>query len=391
MASITDFLGVEKDNRKLLASAYYAFLCSGMMTTVLGAVLPSLSEEYALSYSVQGILLSMHQIGNLCAVFLAGFLPYAIGRKKSTVMGASGVVLGLVFMTLWGNPAFLIFSFLLTGMGRGTLSNATNVVVGQVAKNKAGGLNLLHACFAVGACASPLVVVAVGPESWRVPCLLISGMMFLALVFLALGKLDNRPQKKEKGSEAAFVKSPAFWLNTFIMFFYLCAEASLTGWLVTYFTDSGMFPQSVATSMQTLLWLMILTGRLVCASVSNKMSKPLLITILGVVMTAFFVLMISASSGVVAAIGVFGVGMSMSGIYPTTLSTMPSAFNSSTVATGTCIAVATIGAIAMPMIIGAVAEVAGIAFGVALIAFALAVMLVLMFTKLILTKKGKLD
>ena len=131
MSFVERFLGVRREDAPLLYYTYFAFLVSGMMSTVLGAILPSLSAEYQLSYSVQGSLLSFHQIGNLLAVYLAGFLPFAIGRKKSTLIGASGIILGLVLMTLYGNPFYLMFAFALTGMGRGTLSNMTNVVVGQ--------------------------------------------------------------------------------------------------------------------------------------------------------------------------------------------------------------------------------------------------------------------
>lgn len=387
MASLNSFLGVKRENAPLLYYTYYAFLVSGMTSTVLGAVLPSLSAEYSLSYSVQGTMLSFHQIGNLFAVYLAGFLPYALGRKKSTVLGASGIILGLVLMTLYGNPFFLMFAFALTGIGRGTLSNMTNVVVGQNASNKAGGLNLLHACFAVGAFVSPLIAVAV-PFSWRTPCWIISALMLLALILLGTSKLSSEKIKKEKdGGENSFLKDKYFWFNTMIMFFYLCAEASLTGWLVTYFKDTGMIPASIAPSIQSLLWIMILAGRLICASISNKMNKNILILILGLIMTAFFALMVFSGTPVLAVIGVLGVGMSMSGIYPTTLSTMPGRYNSSTVATGTCIAVATVGGIIMPIIIGAVAETQGLESGISLILFALAVMLALMAAKLVISRR----
>lgn len=387
MASLNSFLGVKRENAPLLYYTYYAFLVSGMTSTVLGAVLPSLSAEYSLSYSVQGTMLSFHQIGNLFAVYLAGFLPYALGRKKSTVLGASGIILGLVLMTLYGNPFFLMFAFALTGIGRGTLSNMTNVVVGQNASNKAGGLNLLHACFAVGAFVSPLIAVAVH-SSWRTPCWIISALMLLALILLGTSKLSSEKIKKEKdGGENSFLKDKYFWFNTMIMFFYLCAEASLTGWLVTYFKDTGMIPASIAPSIQSLLWIMILAGRLICASISNKMNKNILILILGLVMTAFFALMVFSGTPVLAVIGVLGVGMSMSGIYPTTLSTMPGRYNSSTVATGTCIAVATVGGIIMPIIIGAVAETQGLESGISLILFALAVMLALMAAKLVISRR----
>lgn len=389
MFSLGRFLDVRKEDRSLLGFTYYAFLVSGMMSTVLGAILPSLSSQYQLSYSVQGSLLSFHQIGNLLAVYLAGFLPFAIGRKRSTLIGASGIILGLVLMTLYGNPFYLMFAFALTGVGRGTLSNMTNVVVGQSAGNKAGGLNLLHASFAVGAFVSPLIAMAAGDSAWRWPCWIISALMLLALILLSGSRLSN--ERGGKGGDDAgkgFLKDRDFWLNTMIMFFYLCAEASLTGWLVTYFQDSGMLPASIAASVQSLLWVMILIGRLVCASISNRMDKSKLILILGLVMTAFFALMVFSGSPVLAVVGVFGVGVSMSGIYPTTLSTMPGRYNSSTVATGTCIAVATVGGIIMPMVIGAVAERTGLAVAIALILFALVVMLALMVAKLVLSRRS---
>ena len=363
MFSLGSFLDVRKEDRPLLYYTYYAFLVSGMMSTVLGAILPSLSAEYGLSYSVQGSLLSFHQIGNLAAVYLAGFLPYAI---------------------------FLMLAFALTGIGRGTLSNMTNVVVGQCAGNKAGGLNLLHASYAVGAFISPLIALAAGDSWWKWPCWTISALMLFSLVLIGTSSLSSERTKRDRdGGQKSFMKDFAFWLNTLIMLFYLCAEASLTGWLVTYFKDSGMLPASLAPSVQSLMWVTILVGRLVCASLSVRMNKAVLIMILGTVMTGFFALMVLTSSPAVAMVAVLGVGLSMSGIYPTTLSTMPGKYNSSTVATGTCIAVASVGGIVMPMIIGAVAETSGLASGISLILFALVVMLALMLTKLVLTLRGR--
>ena len=112
------------------------------------------------------------------------------------------------------------------------------------------------------------------------------------------------------------------------------------------------------------------------------MNKNILILILGLMMTFFFVLMVVSSSPIIIAIAVFGTGLSMSGIYPTTLSTMEDRYNSSTSATGICIGTATVGAIVMPSIIGMVAEHAGIKGGIATISAALLIMVVLMIIKL---------
>ncbi|MBO8437014.1 MAG: MFS transporter [Spirochaetes bacterium] len=387
MFSLGNFLGVEKENRSLLYRIYFAFFASGAMSTLLGAILPEMGESYGLDYAFRGVLLSAHQIGNLVAVIASGFIPYLLGRKKSSFILGMCIVLGLVLMTLTGNPVMLFIAFAFTGIGRGTMSNITNVVVGENASNKAAGLNLLHASFAVGAFISPFVAIAVIPSSWRFAPWIFAVLMFITLILIAFSTLSSAKMERKKG-EGAIPRSPQFWLNTFIMFFYLCGEASLMGWLVTYFQDAGIFPDAISTAMQSFLWVMILIGRLICAVVSTKVNKNVLILILGIMMTSFFILMITASNPVVIVIAVLLVGVSMSGIYPTTLSTMEQKYNSSTVATGLCIGTATVGAIIMPSVVGTVAERAGIEGGVATISVALAIMVILMVVKA-LTSRAK--
>lgn len=78
-----------------------------------------MKSEYELSYVLGGAVLSAHQIGNFTALILAGFLPYLLGRKKSTLILSSGIIIGFTMMTLTGNPLTLIIAFVLTGVGRG--------------------------------------------------------------------------------------------------------------------------------------------------------------------------------------------------------------------------------------------------------------------------------
>lgn len=386
MLSIKKFLGVEKDYASLLYCTYFAFFCSGMMSNVLGCILPALRESYGFDYAFQGTLSSVNQIGNLAAVWFSGFLPFAIGRKNSTLLLGSGIVVGLLMMALFGNPVVLVLAFILVGIGRGTMSNITNVVVGQYTENKTAGLNLLHATFAIGAVLSPAFVASLGLGRWRIPLVSISVVMAISLFLLAISKLDNSRGAKGK-DESSIPTAFSFWLNTFIMFFYLCCEASLMNWLVTYFKDTGIFSEGSASIMASVLWSTILVGRLICASLANKVNKSVLILILGMMLTAFYALMITSSNPVVVFIAILGTGLSMSGIYPTTLGTQEKRFNTSTVATGTCIAVATIGSIVMPIIIGNVAENYGIKAGMATILIALFLLVFLMVVKVIYTFK----
>ncbi len=379
MFSIANLLDVRKENISLLARIYFIFFVFGMMSTVLGAILPSLGDEYGLSQTLRGTLLSAHQLGNLIAVFASGVLPYAIGRKLNTVLLGSFAALGLAVITLTGNPLILLPAFLLTGIGRGTMSNITNVVVGENAGNKAAGLNLLHGVFAIGAFLSPFMVIAFMSIGWRTEPLVIMLVMVIALILIATSKLSSHRSRRAKG-ESAIPSTFTFWINTFIMFFYLCCEASMMGWLVTYFGSLGYSP-AFSTAMQSLLWIMMLLGRLSCAIIAGKVNKSRLILFLGSMLLIFFFLLISPVNTALKVIAVLGAGLSMSGIYPTTLSTMDKSYNSSTSATGICIGTASIGAIIMPIIIGHCSDSIGISAGFSSIGVPVMIMVVLMIWK----------
>ena len=382
------FLGVEKANSTLLYRAYFAFFVSGMMANVLGSLMPCIVEEYRVSLTFQGTVLSANQVGNLLAVWLSGYLPYAIGRKKSTLLLGSGIVLGFVGMVLTGNPVVLLVCFVLLGLGRGTMSNITNVVVGETAGNKVAGLNLLHGSFAVGAFISPFLVVLLGSQRWNLVALIIAAAMAVALVLLGKSSLTDTKSAKDKG-ETSFPKAFSFWLNTFILFCYLCAETTFMGWLVTYFTNQGIFPSAFANALSALLWLMILVSRLLTVVVSEKVKKERIILFLGACMTLFTFALVNTTNSVLATICVLCIGLSMGGIYPTTLATMEKRFSQSTVAIGLCIGVATLGAVIMPSIVGYLAQNVGMNFALRSILIPLSIMLVLQIIKLSLAVRAE--
>ncbi len=380
------FLGVEKDNSALLYRAYFAFFASGMMANVLGSLLPCIVEEYGLTLTFQGTILSANQVGNLLALWLSGYLPFAIGRKKSTVLLGSGIVIGFIGSVLIGNPIVLLVCFVIIGLGRGTMSNITNVIVGETAGNKVAGLNLLHGSFAIGAFISPFLVVLFGSQRWRTPALIIALAMAVALVLLAKSNLSNTKSVKAS-QDSAFPKAFSFWLNTFILFCYLCAETTFMGWLVTYFINQGIFPSAFANAMSALLWLMILVSRLLTVVVSEKVKKERIILFLGVCMTLFTVALVNTTNSVIATVCVLCIGLSMGGIYPTTLATMEKKFSQSTAAIGICIGVATLGAVIMPNVVGYLAENVSMNFALRSILVPLVIMLVLQVIKLVKAEK----
>ncbi len=390
MVSIAKILRVKKEDVPLMYTVYFAFFVSGMMNTLIGTILPFLKTEYNMSYVLSGAVISAHQIGNFFALLISGFLPYLIGRKKSTLTLSLGFVIGFMLMTLTGNPLFLLFAFLLTGIGRGTMSNITNVVMSDIAENKTASLNLLHASFAIGAFLAPFLAIfstSVFGIHWRISVWTVVFLEIFVMYFFSRSTLSGKSIEKKKDEATGFYRNRTYWLNTAILFFYLCSEASIMGWLVTYFTDSGILRSSLAQTTGSALWVFILIGRILCAFISTKLNKNLLLVLLGFFQIVFFFLMVSSRNYGLIYMSIFGFGLAMSGTYPTVLATMNPKYNASTIAVGTTIATATLGAIGMPIIVGTVAQEVGIAGGLATISIALLCMFALILIKFFSGKK----
>ena len=181
--------------------------------------------------------------------------------------------------------------------------------------------------------------------------------MTFGIILIASSSLKDGKEERRKGDNVSFIRDAGFWLVTLILFFYLCAEASLMGWMVTYFQESGIMTPSLAKTMQSLLWIMILLGRLICALITPKMKNRMsIVVILSALLTASFIAMMSSRELSVIIPSLLVTGFAMSGIYPTTLSSMDMRFNGSTVATGVCIGTATVGGIIWPNVVGITAS-----------------------------------
>ncbi len=387
MKSMASLLKVKRDDVSLMYIICYAFFVSGIMNTLVGTLLPFMKAEYEMSYMLSGAVISALQIGNFFALMAAGFLPYLIGRKKSTITLATGIVIGFTLMTLTGNPVLLLVAFALSGVGRGVFSNISNVVMSEIAENKAASLNVLHAVFAVGALLAPfmaIITTVVLKIDWRACAWALVAFELVALILLGRSSLSNTPGERTRGAKREFLRSGDFWLNSVILFFYLCGEAAIMGWLVTYFTELGHLSPALAQMTSSALWLFILAGRLVCAYLSTRVKASLLLLILGLLQLLFFIILVSVDSTPLIYLSIFGFGLAMSGIFPTVLSTVDIKITGSTVAMGTIFAIATLGAIVMPVIVGVVAQTGGMAAGLGTIGIAIAVMVALLLVKFIM-------
>lgn len=357
------------EEKKQLCFTYLAFMLNGVLALSIGSLLPFIREAKGLNYAFAGLIVSLHSVGNLASSFASGTLAVFLGRKKSILLFNACYAIAYV-MILYGNGNLMLaLAFLMTGLARGASSNFGNYTVNSIAPGRAGFLNALHAMFSIGAFSFPILLTLLtrtNADGWVYACyfMIAMGILSWILYFLVpISESEVKTSEKKNDTGVGFFREPLFYLCTFTLFFYLCAEQGVIGWLITYFVDTGLLSDALSQLMASVLWVMILAGRLTVAALSGKVKKEKLLLVMGFGFVGFFFWLLFSKSTVPIVIGIMGFGYSMAGIYPTTVSFCGGLIQKYSMAWSFILTLASLGSILMPMIIGRIAENVGIAYG----------------------------
>ena len=241
------------DEQQLLArrrnAGFAAFFFSGVCAISSGVVVSLLQEQYGFAYGVTGTLLSLMNIGNLTAGFLSGVLPGMLGgMKRSVLLLSLGYLVGYGLMGFTGAVALLGLGFFLVGAAKGQVINTCTVLVGDSSPDRTRGMNLMHSCYACGALLCPFVIAAAGRLGQKAPLFLLALLGAALWLAFALTPMGQGGKKAGGRIDWSFLRSARFWLLTGLIFCQNAAETSVTGWMVTYFKDSGIIAGVLSTA-----------------------------------------------------------------------------------------------------------------------------------------------
>lgn len=395
---------LSKRERSILYTCFFAFFCNGSLALMMGSAIPDLKAAYQLSDTLSGLFLSAHSIGNLIAGFISGIVPLYLGQKKSILLLSSLAFIGFTMMIVWGNPVWLFLAFVFTGLGRGSVTNFDNRMVNQISGGSPVGTNLLHSCFAVGAILTPLIFLTVSRcLGWRAAVGVVVLFGCVSLFNLSRMKLqqDHLDRRDKTNSTVCFLKNPSFLILAMMMFCYLCSEYAINGWLVTYIQNKESLllgfgktgdeltatVKAYSQSMATLLWSVMLAGRLFCAWLSGHVHQKLLMMVSSFGVAAFYGLLLVSSTIPMATVCVAGLGFCMAGICPMIYSDAAIFTNTYPLATSFILGIGSGGAILMPTVVGSLAERFGFTGGMS--AIFVTIVLLVVFSVLNVTVKTR--
>lgn len=356
------FRSLSKKQAYAVANVFYNYFALGIVLILLGSVLPALQKEYGLDYKTSGLLLSMQSVGYLIVSLAAGYMSVYIGLKRSYVILAAGSAVGMTMLLLSGNPVWLFCAMALVGFSKGASTNYNNQIMSELSNGDAGPINVLHACFAIGACLGPLIVLLCSgfdPTGWHMAVIAAAVLSLIGVVLSSRMKLEERSaagRNKTKTVSYGFFREKIFWVICLIVFFDQCVETTMMGWLTSFYSGTGIASGNSSQYVTTVLWISLLAGRMICSVVSGRVRPPRMILILSASQLVFLSFLLRAHTLPLMLAATIGLGLSTSGMYGTSVAGTGDLFSRYPVCMGFFTMLASLGAVIAPQLVGIVAD-----------------------------------
>lgn len=377
------FASIGRRKTYVVIELFLVYLVLGIGLIMLGSVLPDLRTAYALDYKTGGTLLSIQSVGYLGVGLVTGVLSVKLGLKRAYLILYALMPVGFIMLLTGSAPLWLMAAMLLTGLSKGAVTDYNNRIMSEYANGNAMPLNFLHAFFAFGACVAPLLVLfcqGLGANGWRIAMSAASVLLVGALVFGLFMQIDS--EKPAEGYQApagggfGFFRERLFWQTTAIGFFYQAVEASMMGWLTSFYVDSGALESGAAQIVTALLWIALLVGRFSCSVIAAHYKPWQMILVMCIGIAAFLALLVCGTALPVLLAATIGLGLCMSGMYGTSVANASAIFSRYPASMGIFVTLTGVGAAVAPTAVGLVADLANIRFGFAVLLIA-AVLLVI--------------
>ena len=309
----------------LLVLIHICFVFVGIVTTLLGVILPALAGRLDLDDAQSGTLFTFQYAGSLFGTFAAGFLWKRFGFLKAIVVGLMVMttsVFGIGFLN-WQGVAICIF---LNGIGIGLTIPTINLLVSSLnSARQASALNIINFAWSCGALSGPILFGLLGtrqdihlPVDFLSVSLLLIALCFLLFFRFPLAASDSTATVSQTDPVKVW-RTPFAVSIAVLLFFYVGTESSLGGWLPAY----SLRLESTGTTLWTptvfAFWTSFLLGRLL-APLGLKRVKGSVYVLYGLTLAACGMLLLLTTQIAFVVAGAIFVGFGLAPVFPTVLS-----------------------------------------------------------------------
>ena len=306
----------------LIFSTIVAIFVYGMISAMLGTILPDLSDRFGLSPRQNGTIAFAQALGLIIASLGVGPLLDNEGKKLGLIIGLALIAIALFALPRSSGFRSIVFVLFLLGVGGGIVVTGANALVSDVGEaHRGAALNMVNLFFGLGGLATPFIAANLFGRNWVRLCYTIAA---LTVVSVAIQASTKMPEPTRAGgfvlAEAAPVLGrPLLFLLGFFLFLYVSCEVGIWNWLPRHLIAQGI-PESRALNILSLGFALgLLIGRVGVSPILIRVPAVTVLLFASVVMAISTFLMLRLSNPFSAAVLVFVAGLSMAPVFPTTL------------------------------------------------------------------------
>ena len=349
------------EHRRLILAAQIAFFPTGILTTLLGPMLPILIARWALSDTQAGNLFLAQFSAMLAGVLLSGVLVSRLGYRPAFLAGLLLMAAGIA--TLYIGSLWLGVAAVATyGLGLGLIIPTDNLLIAEISSgSNAGALSLLNFYWGVGAVTGALLIAWANAHK-LLPFFM--GSVALLLVLLALGVRQlpfPGPVKSEDltTSHREIWRTPAAWLFAAVFFLYPGAETAVGGWIGSYVNRMGSHPE-MAPLMPAFFWLALTVGRAAGSGLLHRLPERRVMIVGFAFGTAGITFLLLSSSLTQVIASALVTGLSFSTLYPITIARFSRHFGVAARRVGSIMfSMASVGPAVVPWTVGIISSATG--------------------------------
>lgn len=312
----------------LFIAAFYVSLISPILIEI----------SNSLGSTVENVILltSYHMVGALFGSILSPFLNRKLSRINIFIIFYITLLPCMIILSFASNIIVFFITYLFGGFIFGVIWIQANTnMIESTLENKDSVVNTGHGFYAIGAIISPIVssnFVKSG-INWRYLYYFVIFFIFLNIIlFITLRrKIDNiSPIQKTVSLKIVFANKKTnlyLFLTIIILFFYVTAEAILVIWSPTFFRMFKHFDVQSAGLMLTILWIGVLSGRLLVGFLlSYRIKTGYMLVILTLLSIVSLIFLVYSDIKFINYLAIFFAGFGFSGIMPLLVSSAGSFF-----------------------------------------------------------------
>jgi FHS family glucose/mannose:H+ symporter-like MFS transporter len=363
---------------------HVGFVLCGVVTTLLGPILPSLSVRWSINDSQAGYLFTAQFMGGLCGMLISNRVGLRLGVLRALMVGygmmSFGV--GVLAISIWPAGIIPVFCF---GMGIGVTVPLSNLLISDLNQQRsAAALNMLNFSWCIGAVVGPPLIAAQmrhGNQSWGL--FILATVLVLIVLLVNSRKIDIDPVAPPKTVSSSLGAAQTFNLLLIaiciLAFLYVGTETSVGGWSASYALRSENTSSRFWLASQSMFWAALLLGRGLAPVALRYLNDAKLVLSGLVIAESGLVLLIFSIGPMALAAGLILAGLGLGPIYPTTTAILFRYFRlGSPRIIGAFFALSSFGGAVLPWIVGYISNNSGsLKTGLSFLVFGILLMMVL--------------